>query len=288
MTVNAVMHVGAMRGRTRPHLMYGDDQNIYVVKFHTNIVSPRQLAAEYIATEIARAVGLSVPLCSPIQVPEFLIEGTPEIRKQAQRYGIKYYTGPHFCTRYMGSVGRTFDILPEHMLVKISNLPEFYGIFALDKWCSNADHRQAIFYQSAIHGPHRAVFIDQGDCFGGGAWTFSDAPENGNFLQRAVYQGVTNWDSFEPYLSRLCSFPPSQIWRIAQNVPSEWRGSSAEPIEKLVESLLCRRSHIHKAIMLARKANPDLFPNWIRKTVVFAPARKTYTTDVRSTVAANS
>ena len=76
-------------------------------------------------------------------------------------------------------------------------------MLALDKWTGNCNGRQAVFDRRPRERRYRATFIDQGFCFNAGEWTFPDSPLRGVYARNRVYAGVTGWQSFEPWLSRI-------------------------------------------------------------------------------------
>ena len=69
-----------MRGGAQGHLMFGDDGHFYVVKFQNNPQHVRVLANELLATRIAERVGLPVPVTEVMEVSDWLIENTQELR----------------------------------------------------------------------------------------------------------------------------------------------------------------------------------------------------------------
>ena len=85
-------------------------------------------------------------------------------------------------------------------------------------------------------------FIDQGYFFNAGEWSFPDAPLRGVFGRNDVYAGITGWDSFEPWLSRIESFPESSLWPLVDQIPPEWYGSAVDELERLLTNLLKRRA----------------------------------------------
>ena len=107
--------------------------------------------------------------------------------------------------------GQVVDYLPEEQLLEVRNLGEFAGILALDKWTCNINGRQAVFQKSRRERRYQAAFIDQGYCFHAGDWKFIDASLGGVFAENTVYRGVTGWESFEPWLSRIENLAPETV-----------------------------------------------------------------------------
>ena len=60
--------------------MRADDGHFYVVKFQNNPQHLRVLANELLATRLAESVGLPVPVTEIVEVHEWLIKNTPELR----------------------------------------------------------------------------------------------------------------------------------------------------------------------------------------------------------------
>ena len=116
--------------------------------------------------------------------------------------------------------GQVYDYLPETMIATVRNLRDFAGALALDKWTCNANGRQAAFWKKARERKFTASFIDQGYCFNAGEWNFPDAPLRGVFGRNDVYACITGWDSFEPWLGKIESFPESSLWPLAEEIPA--------------------------------------------------------------------
>src|SRR5260370_30757560 len=80
-----------MRGGAQSQLMLGADGKLWVVKFQNNPQDLRVLANELIATRLAAAVGLTVPVSDVVEVTEWLVANTLDVfvelaRGQRQRY----------------------------------------------------------------------------------------------------------------------------------------------------------------------------------------------------------
>jgi hypothetical protein len=244
--------------------MLGTDGNLYVVKFQNNPQHTRVLANELFASRIASVVGLSVPETELIEVPEWLVEKTPELEMDMGATRERCRPGLQFGSRFAGGLlpGRVVDYLPDCQLEKTRNLSEFAGILALDKWTANADGRQAVFVRKPSERKFRAVFIDFGYCFHAHEWKFDDSPLRGIYYKRLVYQAITGWDSFDPWLTRLEAIAAETVWQMAKGIPPEWYGGVFTELEVLVERLLARRSRIRELIKAFRNSDAMPFPNW--------------------------
>jgi hypothetical protein len=279
-----------MRGGAQSQLMLGADGNLWVVKFQNNPQHLRVLANELIATRIAEAVGLTVPKSDVVEVSPWLVEHSPELLVDVGR-GAKQRCAPglQFGSRFVGGsapggtgpgsagAGLVVDYLPEPQMDELRNLAEFAGMLAVDKWTGNCNGRQAVYERRPRERRYRAVFIDQGYCFNAGAWDFPDAPLRGVFARNLVYARVRGWESFEPWLGRIESFPAETLGRIAEEVPPQWYGGDPRTLEQLMETLLRRRSRVRELIGQFRASSRDPFPNWGRMGT--APAPRTTTAD---------
>ncbi len=267
MAVLAVQAIRRMRGGAQSQLMLGSDGKLWVVKFQTNPQHVRVLANEMLATRLAAAVGLTVPVCDVVQVTEWLVENTAEMVIEAGRGELRRYdAGLQFGSQFTGGFvpGQVVDYLPEQQLSEVRNLEEFAGMLAIDKWTGNCNGRQAIFSRGARERRYRATFIDQGFCFNAGEWTFPDAPLRGVYARNLVYAGVSGWESFEPWLSRIEAMRPEVLWGAAEGIPPEWYGGDERELERLVETLTQRKGRVRELIESFRNSDRRPFPKWDR------------------------
>src|ERR1700679_4135796 len=260
----AIQQIRRMRGGAQSHLMLAADGNLYVVKFSNNPQHVRVLANELLATRLAIAIGLAVPPCDVIEVTEWLIQNTPELTIEQRGGALPCRAGLHFASRWVGGLmpGQTVDYLPHEQLLEVRNLAEFAGVLALDKWTCNINGRQAVFQKIRRERRYNATFIDQGYCFHAGDWKFIDISLGGVFAENTVYRGVTGWQSFEPWLSRIENLAPETVWAIGETVPPQWYGGDLSALEALLERLLARRARVRELIVAFRESSRRPFPNW--------------------------
>lgn len=247
--------------------MLGSDGHAYVVKFQNNPQNLRVLASELLATKLAGALGLTVPHCDVVEVSDWLIEQTKELTVEVKAEVWEPCRGGlQFGSRLVGGLmpGQTVDYLPETQLSEVKNLAEFAGMLVLDKWTCNSNGRQAVFHKRPRQRRYEATFIDQGYCFHAGDWNLHDAPLRGVYARNLVYEGVTGWRSFEPWIGRLEKLDPQVLWEIAEGVPPEWYGGDLSEMEALVERLLLRRTRVPELIESFRGSSRNPFPKWMR------------------------
>jgi hypothetical protein len=262
--VEAVQQIRRMRGGAQSHLMLGADGNAWVVKFQNNPQHLRVLPNELLGTRLGKLVGLTVPACDVIEVKAWLIEHTPELEVDFGQRRERCRAGLQFGSQLVGGLmpGHVADYLPEKQLREVRNLGEFAGALALDKWTCNANGRQALFSRKGREKRYGATFIDQGFCFNAGDWRFADAPLRGVYARNVVYDGVSGWESFEPWLSRIETLAAENIWAIAETIPPEWYEGETDVLEELVEKLLARRLRVRDLITAFRESSRQPFPKW--------------------------
>lgn len=260
--IHAQEHIRSMRGGSQAQLFSDGNGGHWVVKFLNNPQHPRVLANEWIASSVARAIGLTVPDFEIMDVPADVIEKTSGL---AFRHGgrlEKPVAGLAFASRLPTGDpdAPIYDYLPESHLESVRNLAEFAGVLAVDKWLCQCDGRQVVFCRPKPRVHLRAYFIDWGFVFNAGDWNFPDSPCRGIYSRNMVYQTVTDWDAFEPWLSRIEQLPESQMDAIMATVPATW--ATPEELTSLKGAILDRRAKVRDLIESARLSPRAPFENW--------------------------
>ena len=287
MAIEAVQHVRRMRGGAQSHLMRAADGNFYVVKFQNNPQHLKVLANEFLATRIAGHVGLPVPAAAVIEVSEWLVRNTAELRFEGPGCSHPCLPGIHFGARYVCDpfVGQVFDYLPESMFEKVVNRESFAGILAVDKWLGNSDGRQSVYWKNPGDRGYKVSFVDQGYCFNAGEWNFPDLALHGVYYRNYVYAQVRGWHSFEPWLARIERFPLKVIHEIAGDIPPEWCVGDWDALGALVEEIMRRRPKVRHLIETFRNSSRQPFPNWQNErhgdTEAQRKAKEKFTADLR-------
>jgi hypothetical protein len=261
----AVEHVRKMRGGSQAHLLRASDGNLYVTKFQNNPGGIRTLASEFLATKLAITLGLPVAEVQGIEVPEPLIEGTPELRIEIDGTRRACASGLHLGSRYAGDPmsDRVFDYLPQSQFHRVMNRMDLVRMLAFDKWVGNCDGRQAVFVKHGTISLYHMTFIDQHYCFDGERWVFPDLPLHGAYPHTDAYRDVTGWEYFEPTLSRIETIDYADLWRCAAQVPYAWYEHDGEGLFQLVETLHERRSLVRYLITQFRESCRTPFPRWM-------------------------
>ncbi len=261
--ISAVQHLRPLRGGAQSHLLRASDGCCYVTKFKNNPQHIRVLANEMLATRLGLALGLPMPRVEVLEVSDWLIDHTEDLRIQLAGQGIPCQSGKQLGSQYVGSPGMTLDYLPQALLTRVRNVADFARILVLDKWTCNADGRQAVYVRKTPRSlRYDATFIDQGYCFNAGEWTFPDYPLRGVYANNCVYAGVTGWEAFEPALTWAEDMNADTIWRCAADIPEEWYEGERDGLHRLVDALHHRRGVIRWLISKFRQSARNPFPNW--------------------------
>jgi hypothetical protein len=200
-----------------------------------------------------------------MEVSEWLIENTPELKIDLSPQSVPCASGLQFASRYVGDPeeDRVFDYLPDSMFHRIGNSDDFSRVLVFDKWTGNSDGRQAVFVNRMDdRKKYEVMFIDQGYCFNAGEWNFPDLPLRGAYARSSVYESVTGWQSFEPILSEVEHIEIDELQRIAAEIPTEWYEHDSEAITLLIEALHARRIRIRELVTSFRNSTRNPFPNW--------------------------
>lgn len=263
--IQAVQHIRRMRGGAQSHLMRANDGFYYVVKFQNNPQDVRVLVNELLVTRLAQKLGLPVPEPAIIDVSDWLIQHTDELRCESGGQRVPFSSGLCFGSRFITEpekLGTVFDYLPESIFERVANIADFARVLVLDKWTCNSDGRQCVFHRPFRAHKYRVTFIDHGYCFNAGEWTFPDSPLRGVYATNAAYSCVTGWKSFEPVLSRAQSMEMDDIQQCAAGIPEEWCGRDVDGVNRIVETLYRRRSIVPDLITALRQSSRNPFPNW--------------------------
>jgi hypothetical protein len=282
MAVRACEHIKKMRGGASSHLLLAEDERYYVVKFRDNPQHARILVNELICYVLLDYLGLPIPGWQIVEVPEALVDATPELTLEFGKESRRCKPGLHFGSRYPVDPARqaVYDYVPLSLLRMVVNRETFLGMVAFDKWVSNADGRQAVFFRARARdwmsaerleidperGPRSLVYvvnmIDHGFAFNAHHWDFSDNPEQGLYTRREVYDGVRGYDDFEPWLSRILNMPPSVFDDAFKYIPPDWHEHQWDELESLLERLYKRRADTPDLIRKSKLASRDPFPDW--------------------------
>jgi HipA-like protein len=99
--VSAVQHIRKMRGGSQAHLLRASDHQFYVSKFTNNPQHIRILANEYLGSRLGKFLGLPMPEVKVIDVSEWLISNSPELKIETGTTFVPCASGLQFGSRYV-------------------------------------------------------------------------------------------------------------------------------------------------------------------------------------------
>lgn len=262
--VTAVQHIRRMRGGSQPHLMRCSDGRFYVTKFRNNPQNPRILINEYFAGKLARLLGLPCPDICFVDVQQDLVGRTPELSFELPRSAIPVATGLAFGSEYP-SRGRgahrtlqsVLKLHPASASAKVENFSDLFGMLIFDKWTSNTDHRQILCLERPTElGKTLHMFmIDNGFCFGGPTWRFTDLPGHGLYLDRSIYSTFHSFQTLDPWLEQLeANVTLEELSKITEEIPASWIKDERDDLLKMVKSLYERKKNILELVRLSLNA----------------------------------
>jgi hypothetical protein len=246
--VRARTLVRKMPGSSKAHLIEADNGACYVVKFANNPQGGRRiLINEMIASLLFDRVKIATPEAAYVAIDDEFLRSNPEVFMMSGKERVAVQPGLHFGSRLAGIPGRysICDFLPDAGVPELHNRTDFAGTLAMDKWLSNGDSRQAIFYRDWI--PNRAgvrwvvQMIDHGGIFQGRDWAFRDSPVQGVYARRAVYGTNVSIRDFEPWLDAISDFGLGDLEEAFSRLPSEWIGTDGTELRRVLNTLYARR-----------------------------------------------
>ena len=181
--------VRKLRDDSQSVLVRASDGLLYWVKLMSGFDGPNALANAVLGNELAKHLGIAVPNWSPIEFSRDFLDSNPLCWPEPGTGLPKPSPGMYFGTRALGQdEGETaYEILPGSWLNRISNRDEFVGMLILDVWTNQVGTRKAVFVPSSDKSLITAVFIENGQMFGGFWGGEVQRPGTALYSDRRVY-----------------------------------------------------------------------------------------------------
>lgn len=269
--LRAHKYIRRMHGGSQPQLLKASDNHYYVVKFVNNSQRKEVLVNELLAAELARMMGLPVPVFAIVSVGQDLINLSPEMVIELPRTREPCQPGFAFGSRYpdrpAGSRRTTLCEVNDMSVFRsygaVVNSNDFLGMLVFDRWTANSDRRQVVFTQTepeakvkknrvnhrrpaAVCSPvartYRALMIDNGFCFGFVLEGFQEHRTSSIYYDPTVYPRVVRMNSFEPWLELVeGGLDLSKLALLAEQVPAQWLDGDRSFLAQVLDGLQNRR-----------------------------------------------
>lgn len=259
-SVNARRFVRKMRGSTQAHLLECDDGFFYVVKFSNNPQGGRRiLSNEFISSFLMKRLGIHTPEIAVVNLDCDFIKANPgAFLSEGSNQAVTPEIGPHFGSLHVGGPVpvTVFDFLPSAILPEAVNLGDFLGAMVFDKWVSNADGRQAVFYRARVTTEVPgyptvgwvAQFIDNGLAFQGHDWTFYDSPIQGIYARPIVYGRRPSLRDFDPWVTGIMEIDQDVLDGLFMLLPPDWIEGQEREFRRVLNQLCDRRERVQRLL----------------------------------------
>jgi hypothetical protein len=125
-----------------------------------------------------------------------------------------------------------------------------------DKWVSNADGRQAVFYRAQINTEMPgypsvgwvAQFIDNGLAFQGYEWTFYDSPIQGIYARPIIYGRRPSLRDFGPWVSAMMEIDQDLLDGVYMLLPPNWIEGQERELRRVLSQLHDRRDRVQRLL----------------------------------------
>ena len=237
--VAATRYVTPLReGGSLPGLVEADDDGLYVVKFHGAGQGPRALVAEWLAGELARAVGLPVPELVVVDIDPSLGDAEPDEELQD-------------LVHRSGGLNLGLDFLPGALTFNPAATPAVDPVFAadtvwLDALVTNPDRSAANPNLLVWHG--RTWLIDHGAAlYVHHSWRDPDTHALGRFERIRDHVLLPYAGSIEEADARLAArLDEGLIEHLVAAIPGAWlpddrAAGDADAQRRAYERYLSRR-----------------------------------------------
>lgn len=262
-TVRAVTPVKKMKGGSQSMLFDCDDGKSYVVKFNDGT---KNVANEFVGSEIALALGLPAPRHALVEINQGLIDADPELKQRNIKPGIHH--GTVFEPTALDLDARGLD----PRTITLENAKDVSGVIAFDNLMINTDRNNSgnnLFFQASSTS-YTYMMCDYNCIFTGNSWTAPTLASSVTFpnlvpVHPILANTITGATQFEDALTRIEGLQTGSTVTIVNNIPQTWTISSAERAA-IINFLEGRKSRVREIILRNRPA----FPRW---TVPAEPAR---------------
>lgn len=234
-----------------PCLIEADDGYEYVVKFSNNPQGLRILINETVSILLLHELGIWAPEAAYVELDRDFVAANPEMSVgRATPQVVRPALGLHFGSQHPSKAdpSSVYDFVPDIFYKRLYNRWNFDALLVFDKWVSNSDGRQAIFFRARLPGTGESTAgvqwltyaIDNGHAFQGSDWTFRDSPVQGVYARTAAYGRHISMLKFWPWIDIVSSIKWEFIQHIPEVLPETWMATQERPFEVMLHQLYHR------------------------------------------------
>jgi hypothetical protein len=216
--------IGRHKNGSDPRHFKDDRGGHFIVKRPTSTDRRRRLVSEWIANGLLARLGLPVPRMIEIVLPQH-----SQTRNEPQSsLGITFPCDPEKHT--------IFDLIPDGLSHKITNLKDHTGIGFADLWLANCRMRHSIFVRNNNADPtlvqnipepcsnqsgYLAIFVGSGDCFGGSNWTLNCEPGQNRELREHSF--IYGFEALRrEWIEKIARCSSDAIQEVFSSLPFSW------------------------------------------------------------------
>ncbi|MCX6010314.1 MAG: hypothetical protein NTW48_09880 [Chloroflexi bacterium] len=239
-------------GNSKPVVFETTDGKRWLVKYKNNPQGLRILVNEWVASNLAKLLGLTTPDCSLVILDEELLEIESIVVPGTTT---KIQAGLSFGSNY---IERANNNPTRYQMEHLDNAHTIPGIIVMDTWIDNPDRddRDRNFSNIMVSpGPLRSRYtlyaIDFGK-IGSSNWTANELVGKTNTLKLRGYNRlfrplVIGKSAFQSFLNALELVPDETIESTISTVPNEWNLNHQEAIA-LINFLQQRKKLVRQVI----------------------------------------
>lgn len=266
MSLDAIVDHGPLRhGKetwARPRRMSANDGNSYVVKVR-NGEGSKSFFNEFVASNLARIIGLSAIEPVIINLSLGLIEDSRDLKSAQIKPGLYY------ATRYIeGAYTSTDDVEPSIQPHSVANIDEVPAFVVFDIFVHNTDRHGGntlLIRSGTDRDRYKYLLIDHGHCFGGPTWSADEAANIPYEIAGVPWftDGITGEDDFRKHVVRMTNLDEGDIDAARVGLPDAWDVPASD-----YNALRCALSSRRPDLMLAAvRSGRAVFSGWKRTGV---------------------
>lgn len=238
-------------GGANQSLLVRDELNdLWVIKRQNGAKPTNHIANEVLGSHICDVLGIPTPRTKAMQLsPDFFEDQRTWLNTLENP--LQRTPGLHFASRYLPQLisQEMINNVPGTLVPCIINSNDCLGMFILDVWAKHRDTRQ-VLYELCGKGL-KAIFIDNGELFGGARWGLSEAHVHMAPTHRAVLFIRNRTELIQQWVARMRERLPTAMTFAIKQLPSCWFCNDAEA---LVDRFLRELDSLPRQVALAISA----------------------------------